>query len=121
MEARSPLLSESCLKTPRLGSPTAGSDPALSLPLTISPAAFRGVRPNTDTLCQTLSLDQGLSGQKSDFKLLGYLAPSEEHCMVSIRISETVMNHMFISLVFVGSGYLHRLRKTALLIFIKIG
>lgn len=32
-----------------------------------------------------------------------------------------MMNHMFISLVLVGSRYLHCLRKTALRILIKIG
>lgn len=41
--------------------------------------------------------------------------------MISIRILEIMMHYMFISLVPVGSGYLHCLRKTALHILIKIG
>lgn len=41
--------------------------------------------------------------------------------MISIRILEMILDFMFISLVSVGSRYLHCLRKTALLILIKIG
>lgn len=41
--------------------------------------------------------------------------------MISTRVLEMMMNYMFISLVPVGSRYLHCLRKTALHLLIKVG
>lgn len=51
----------------------------------------------------------------------GTFAPLDGYFVVSIRILEMMMNYMFISLVPVGSRYLHCLRETALPILIKIG